>query len=96
MFKWYLNRLKTMSLLEIPYRFKQLIQKKIESKFHAGESINRIAIPETKGVLKLDEINASIYDNRISIFGKDFDFFKDELNWHQDVFSGESLFISEP
>lgn len=91
MFKWYLNRLKTMSLLEIPYRFKQLIQKKIESKFYAGESISSITIPETKGVLKLDEINASIYDNRISIFGKDFDFFKDELNWHQDIFSGESF-----
>ena len=89
MLKWYFFRLKTMSLLEIPYRFKQILQKKFESFFVVGETLGTILIPKTKKILKIGEIDTPIFDDEFSVFGKKINFFDSQIDWHKDVFSGE-------
>ena len=89
MLKWYFFRLKTMSLLEMPYRFKQILQKKFESFFVVGETLGTILIPKTKKILKIGEIDTPIFDDEFSVFGKKINFFDSQIDWHKDVFSGE-------
>ncbi|WP_180335194.1 alginate lyase family protein [Polaribacter sp. Hel1_33_96] len=78
-----------MSLLEIPYRFKQILQKKFESFFVVGETLGTILIPKTKKILKIGEIDTPIFDDEFSVFGKKINFFDSQIDWHKDVFSGE-------
>lgn len=94
MLKWYFFRLKTMSLLEIPYRFKQILQNKFESFFVVGETLGTILIPKTKKILKIGEIDTPIFDDEFSVFGKKINFFDSQIDWHKDVFSGEKYALT--
>ena len=90
MILWYINRLKTMSLLEIPYRFRQLVQKKFESLFHSGKPLEEIRIPRTLKILNIEEIEYKVFDNEFRFFGKKINYFEAPLDWHRDIFSGET------
>ena len=90
MLSWYINRLKAMSLFELPYRLIQFFQKKIESKFVLGKPLEKIKIPKTKSILQLEALNTPLFDNEFSIFGKKVNFFDLDIDWHKDIFSGES------
>jgi len=94
MLKWYFFRLKTMSLMEMPYRFKQILQKKFESFFVVGETLGTILIPKTKKILKIGEIDTPIFDDEFSVFGKKINFFDSQIDWHKDVFSGEKYALT--
>ncbi len=79
-----------MSIFEIPYRIKQLFQKKIELMSVSGKPLENINIPKTKSILKIDVLDIPLFDNEFSVFGKKVDFFNTKLDWHKDIFSEES------
>lgn len=92
MISWYLNRLKTFSIPEYPYRAKQVLQKKYEKAFHrqkrfaAGKQIIEKRI--------LEEVNFNVLseDLVINIFGNKFNFSDpDKIDWHKDIFSNQSF-----
>lgn len=90
MIRWYINRLKTMSFFEVFYRFKQLIQKKRES-FLNIKPAHETQIPETSSIFQISSLAIPVFDNYISVFGKKMDFLNTEIEWHKDIFSGESF-----
>ena len=92
MISWYLNRLKTFSIPEYPYRAKQVLQKKYEKAFHqhkrfaAGKQIIEKRI--------LEEVNFDVEYNDpvINIFGKKFTYSDPKkIDWHKDIFSNQSF-----
>ncbi|MBI9034683.1 MAG: alginate lyase family protein [Bacteroidales bacterium] len=92
--KWFYNRLKSMSVVEIPYRAKQLIQKQYE------KQISKAKLPlikrqvATQRLLNLEGLEFEKYPSFISVFGREFDYSNGEIDWHTDIFSGESFPLS--
>jgi hypothetical protein len=84
---WYKNRLVTMSILEIPYRIKQLFKKQFD-RLQIGKKLIRKNY-ESKRILnvQLDSDVVGLFDKRINIFGKELDYSQTEINWHLDIFS---------
>lgn len=86
---WYLNRLKTMSIPEFFFRMKQFFQKKNEQYFLK----NKFPLPELfsfkKNIINTESLSSELYPDTISIFGKEFNYTKEEINWHRDIFSRE-------
>lgn len=89
MIGWYLNRLKTISFAEFPYRIGQLIQKQYEFYFCTGK------FPEKQTVITKDISSRfsvtpdDLYPNLFQIFGKSFNYADQEINWHKDIFTGK-------
>jgi len=91
--QWYYNRLKSMSLLELPYRFKQLVQTRIEYYKSESNLLRPIdfRLRYKKSQLHTDSYNASIsYPATYNVFGKDIPL-NDNINWHLDYFSNHSF-----
>jgi len=86
---WYLNRLKTMSLSEFFFRVVQFFQKKGEQYF----LMKKLPIPEVtsfgKKVLDIENVSTEFFPDTINIFGKEFNYNKETINWHEDIFSGQ-------
>jgi hypothetical protein len=88
---WYLNRLKTMSFAEILFRIFQSCQKQYELLLYkrispSSELLNcheRIISPN------LTSINSD--NSTFDIFGKEFVYNENEIDWHRDIFSGETF-----
>ena len=90
MIKWHLNRLKTMSALELPYRFNQLIRRKYEEYFIAGKSLYYKKEPKTTNeFLNIEWEKKDIFRSEVLIFGVKWNFNQNLINWQQDIFSGK-------
>lgn len=89
---WYLNRFKTLSLPEYPYRARQLVKKKIEEVYFRKKRFCPAGYSVEKRILKDNPVPAGLYQPSIKIFGKEFDFSNaDNINWHEDIFSNKSF-----
>lgn len=94
MIGWYYSRLKTMSGAEIKFRLRQYIRQKAE------KTVFRSFVPEGKllSINEVFDIEIPIQDNDyvpvINIFGREFNYEENSINWHRDIFSGESFPLS--
>lgn len=86
-FLWYFNRFKSMSVSELPYRFRQLAQNKYENMFCAGQKLTRNLIPPTIKILKIEYPKSKIFPKYISVFGKEWNYSNESINWQKDIFS---------
>jgi hypothetical protein len=88
--KWYLNRLKTMSLAEIVFRFRQQIQKYYEKQWKTNwfPNIQPVSIGNT--IFDCSDIQFPEYGTQINIFGISFDY-AGEIDWHLDISSGKKF-----
>ena len=88
---WYINRLRTMSLRELPYRFFQQIRKQQEKR-QAGKCAF-VSNYETKACLPVVEIEKEqlLFEPTINVFGRTFDYSVKEIDWHKDIFSGRNF-----
>ncbi len=92
MTNWYINRLKTFSIPEYPYRAKQLLQKKYESLFFQQKNLVPAKYKVEKRILEEVSFNTEFREPVISIFGKEFNFSDpDKIDWHKDFFSNQSF-----
>ena len=92
MISWYLNRLKTFSIPEYPYRAKQILQKKYEEFFLLHENLIPTKYKIEKGILGGMSFNTEFREPEFSIFGKEFSFSApDGIDWHKDIFSNQSF-----
>ena len=80
-----------MSFGETIYRFRKLIQRKYEEYFIAGKQLPEIELFRTKKILNIQLTGENIFPSEIEIFGKILNYSKNEINWHQDIFSGKSF-----
>jgi len=88
--KWHINRLMTMSFAEIYYRIRQLLKGYSEEKF--GYEVKFVSKEyRSKGnILNISVDFEKKYTNTLNVFGTDFNYNNlQEINWHQDVLSGE-------
>ena len=92
MIKWYLNRLRTMSVLELPYRLNQVIQKKYEQYFCIGKSFyNKSKLKTTNEILNIELINKDLFLSEVLLFGIKWDYNQNSINWQHDIFSGKAF-----
>ena len=92
---WYINRLRTMSARELPYRFFQLIRKQLEKR-QAGKH-TFISNYETKAclpTLKIEKEQIPFFESTINIYGRTFDYSVIDIDWHKDIFSGKSFLLN--
>ena len=91
MISWYINRLKTMTPSEIPYRVSQLVTKQMEK--HLLKFIMpRQSVKSIKSqILPIAVIKNPLFESNIRVFGKNFDYSKEPINWHKDIFSGKEF-----
>src|SRR6056297_3283557 len=94
MIGWYYSRLRTMSGAEIIFRLGQFIRQKAE------KTLLRSFVPEGK-LLSVNEVfdtdvpaEDKGYLPVIKIFGREFNYMENSINWHRDIFSGESFPLS--
>lgn len=92
MISWYLNRLKTFSILEFPYRGKQVLQKKYQEYFLQHKNLVPAKYEVEKRILEEVSFNTESKAPVINIFGKEFNFSDpDSIDWHKDIFSNQSF-----
>lgn len=92
MIDWYLNRLKTMSVAEIPYRIGQVVQLNYEKRFpkHTLPHIPQYSI--AKPILPQTDFSAiEVQVSQVWVFGQKLDYSKKTINWHRDIFSGKTF-----
>ncbi len=94
MISWYLNRLRTFSLAEIPYRVCQLLQKKYEAIFVAGKYWPDVRENKQPRNLCFFTDAPVVYPEVINVFGRTLSYADTEIDWHKDVFTGESFDIT--
>jgi hypothetical protein len=80
-----------MSFGEIPYRIGQALQKQKESLIHKHFLPTSALLSSNEGILNNDLPVNELFTDSISIFGKKFNYFEDNINWHRDIFSGNSF-----
>ncbi len=86
--KWYINRLQTMSMLEMVYRLLQALRYFLEKKTRIGFYPVIDTLPQTR--LLFNNITGYInkkYPGELSIFGINFNYLESTL-WHKDLYSG--------
>ena len=89
---WYLNRLKTFSLPEYPYRARQFIKKKVEAIFSLNRSLTPGKLTIEKRIFYTVDIVTEPGANTINIFGKKFSYSNPHsIDWHMDIFSEQSF-----
>ena len=94
MISWYINRLKTMSVSEIPYRLNQMVKSKIEKVYCMNKPFSKIDYTIKKNQFGYFEKSEEIIDSTFNVFGKQVDFSNNNIDWHKDVFSGEKFPLS--
>ena len=87
---WYINRLRTMSLKELPFRFFQQIRKQLEKRQTGKNAFvstyeTNICLP----VVKIAGEQNPLFEPTINIFGKKFDYSEQDIDWQKDIFAGK-------
>jgi hypothetical protein len=80
-----------MSFAEILFRIRQYFQKQREFLFHSHNLPSSKLLGYTNRILNSKFESLKLFPNKISIFGKDFDYMSDHINWQSDIFSGKSF-----
>jgi hypothetical protein len=80
-----------MSVMEFPYRIRQLGRKKFEEYFCAGRKLPEIHLVSAKKILDLEFLDRDLFPSEISVFGKILNYSESEIAWHTDIFSGRSF-----
>lgn len=80
-----------MSPRELIYRLSQLIQSNYEKYFCAGRKLPVIEISGTTKILEIQIYDKNIFSPEIEIFGRVFDYSKNEIDWHRDIFSDKAF-----
>lgn len=92
MIQWYLNRVKTFSLSEYPYRAKQVLQRRYEKAFVHNKPLTAGKQIIEKKILEEVKFNPISNDTAISIFGKNFNYSNAKnIDWHKDIYSNQSF-----
>ena len=95
MSNFYINRLKTFSIAEFPYRVRQLLTRQFEEKLGVSEPILSETIKPGKPLLEPAIDVIEIQSNTFNIFGKEFNYSTIQAaDWHRDIFSGKSFPMS--
>jgi len=88
---WYLNRLKTMSSAEILFRIFQSCQKQYELLFYKHISPSSELLKCNERIIDTNLTSNNSDNNTFNIFGKEFNYNGNEIEWHKDIFSGETF-----
>lgn len=88
---WYLNRLRTLSPAEFPYRIRQFIRKKAEQYLYPEGVKGGISGCSYASVSGFGDEADRLYPDEVSIFGKPLVFSDAKIDWHKDIFSGNSF-----
>jgi len=88
---WYFNRLKTMSFAEILFRVRQSCQKQYELLAYKSVLPSSDLHGTSDKIIYTDFKKIKLYGHKINIFGKEFDYLTGDIDWHRDIFSGESF-----
>jgi hypothetical protein len=92
---FYLNRLKTFSLAEFPFRIKQMLKSKLEEKLFQEKPTLSIQAESKKRILNPIIVNSNPGSHTLNIFGKYFNYKNIQpADWHCDFFSGNSFPMS--
>ncbi|MEI9958284.1 MAG: hypothetical protein WDM90_18715 [Ferruginibacter sp.] len=92
---FYINRLKTFSIAEFPYRIKQLVVKKLEENVYKAKPSVPLQLMPVKSILQPSFDNVKPIGDTANIFGKPFNFNNIQpADWHRDIFSGKSFPLS--
>jgi len=92
MISWYLNRLRTLSLPEYPYRAKQYTIKRLEELFVNNNRLHTGKVTIEKRILGKVDLITELSDPTTNIFGKKFNYSDAPgIDWHKDIFSGQSF-----
>ena len=94
MINWYLNRLKTMAISEIPFRVGQLVKKEIEKRLLNYLIPKQVLKPITSRILVVEGSKQHLFEPTIWVFGKKFDYAIDPIHWHRDIFSEKEFPLS--
>ena len=94
MIGWYINRLKTISIAEFPYRIKQLIKNQYERYFNQGKFPAKITVVTKKNILSFSYSPEELYPDSINIFGTAFRYTGQNINWQEDISTGERFPLS--
>ena len=86
---FFINRFKSLSFAEIPYRVKQLISKKLE-RLNLFKSPKWDAVYKSIHILEPSEDILKYPVSDFIVFGKKFNYTA-EIDWHLDIFSGKSF-----
>jgi hypothetical protein len=86
---WYLNRLKTMSSAEILFRIFQSCQKQYELLVYKHISPSSELIKCNEKIIDPDLTSINSDNSTFNIFGKEFDYQANDIDWHKDIFTGE-------
>ena len=92
---FYLNRLKTFSVAEFPYRIKQKVISKLEEKVYKRNSFVPLQLGPAKKILFPGVVNVMMQADAVNVFGKWFKYEDIEpADWHRDIFSGKCFPMS--
>lgn len=91
MSNWYFNRLRSISIAEIPYRVGQLIQKHYEKLFLTGKPLKEIQVKTLHSNLNFHLSDHIVFREEIHVFGKSINYSNEDIDWHLDIFSGQSF-----
>ncbi|HYM94530.1 MAG TPA: hypothetical protein VET23_10350, partial [Chitinophagaceae bacterium] len=92
---FFINRLRTISIAELPYRIKQKINNKLEEKLYHNKAATPLQLGTVKRVLEARLDNSGIHSHTVNVFGKWVDYEKiRSADWHRDIFSEKSFPIS--
>lgn len=83
-----------MSPAELPFRFRQLIQKYAERSWAVGKFPDRQRLEPGANILNIPRLADLDLEERFFVFGKEFDYKSADLDWHKDIFTGERFPLS--
>jgi hypothetical protein len=92
---FYINRLKTFSLAEYPYRIRQMMVRKLEQFISMHGAASPLSLTDTRRVLEPDFCAITELPDHMHIFGRSFTYdFNCAEDWHTDIFSGKRFPLS--
>lgn len=94
MINWYLSRLKSMSFAELFFRTRQMIRSRYEKHFCVGKLPKNIGVSLNTNRFYYSQESNKKYPDTFNVFGKIINYNTGEIDWHQDVFSGNRFPLS--
>jgi hypothetical protein len=88
---WYFKRLKTMSFAEILYRIRQFVQKQCELLSYNFFLPSSELISYNENIFFFNLKSIGLSEEKINIFGKEFNYSTGRIDWQKDIFTGESF-----
>jgi len=85
---WYLNRLKSMSVKEILFRAKEMLNSKYEELFCVGKMLPTTKVSIYKNSFSYNQKSYELTFDILHVFGKVINYSEQEIDWHKDIFSG--------